>query len=508
MKLPLTKTFLVLSLIFFISSRIIFSQPVTQVFKVDPTYDFFGRDEVKAALIFQNSASDFYIDETYYNALEPESRQNIAFIINELGFTYQNNILVRLRGFLETDLPKVTVVLTTIKKRAGGYFNYGVPDVINLNTDFLFDRDALSKFFIHELGHFISFHLKEKMINKLDDIWLNELRAEWLASYFGYKDDYKYYPIYVKNDSLREWNNGRVDYAAINLFKDFLEKRFGSDFLKKLFIIHETGQELFNKTLLFSGSSFDLARLFMEFIIELYNTNSIGANSYITLSSSKPVFKLDFSLKDTQGYLVEILNPQNVAKLSLMVDGDVNKGSFLNIAIRKRLLDGSSETEYHEVTPGRAIIIDSSKAGSIFLGLFLFTAENFTEKKTIQSKVLSVELKELKNYKTSITDGSLIKLENSDLVYIVKGQYKRPISREILPLYGHLREAAVYELPQDTIETFITSNLIQRLGDSRVFEIIGNQKKWIENEAIFYSRGFEFNQVYIVNDLEFNYYAG
>lgn len=75
---------------------------------------------------------------------------------------------------------------------------------------------------------------------------------------------------------MREWRNERVDYGSVNLFKDFLARRYGVDFLKKLFIIQATGEELFNKTLLFSGSSLDLSRIFIEFINELYISGVFG----------------------------------------------------------------------------------------------------------------------------------------------------------------------------------------------------------------------------------------
>ncbi len=103
---------------------------------------------------------------------------------------------------------------------------------------------------------------------------------------------------------------------------------------------------------------------------------------------------------------MEIFNPQNVAKFSLKGDGPFNKETFLSMVIRKKLVNGFFETEYRRVSERESIIIDSSGAANLVIGLSLFGQDNFDESKTIQGKRISLELK----YPvTDFGDGTLIK---------------------------------------------------------------------------------------------------
>lgn len=127
---------------------------------------------------------------------------------------------------------------------------------------------------------------------------------------------------------------------------------------------------------------------------------------------------------------------------------------------------------------------------------------------------------------SSIKDGSLVKGIGQNDVYIVKivdtKKFKRLIlSPDVFNSYGHLRWGDIIDVPQDTIESFATSNLVRATvaGDPKVYllypeptSVNGSKngdsgvKRWVTDERVFGSLKLDWNAIYTINETDRNSY--
>lgn len=106
-----------------------------------------------------------------------------------------------------------------------------------------------------------------------------------------------------------------------------------------------------------------------------------------------------------------------------------------------------------------------------------------------------------------IKDGSLLQVQESGEMYIIKGEYVRHLKKEVLSYYPHLEHQKLIEIPSMQLDRYQRSNLIRYVEAPEVYEILPDGKKgWIKNETEFFSRGFNWDAVYIVNGSEFESY--
>ena len=57
--------------------------------------------------------------------------------------------------------------------------------MIHVNVDFIFDR-RIKDFIAHELQHLINWNQKERLVDLKEDVWLNEMRSEYVPSLLDY----------------------------------------------------------------------------------------------------------------------------------------------------------------------------------------------------------------------------------------------------------------------------------------------------------------------------------
>ena len=119
----------------------------------------------------------------------------------------------------------------------------------------------------------------------------------------------------------------------------------------------------------------------------------------------------------------------------------------------------------------------------------------------------------------TLTEGSLIKTTDRPEVYIINdkshGSYlgwKRHIfNPEVFNMYGHLNWNAINVVSQTTLDAYETSDLYKADVDPRVYSLEEYNstaiKHHIANVEAFNSRGYSWNQIFIVNEKEVNYYA-
>ena len=102
--------------------------------------------------------------------------------------------------------------------------------MIYLNSEYIRSSRAKS-FLAHEFTHLIVFNQKEREYGIEEDIWLNELLAEYASTLVGYDDIYegsnleKRVNIFLEepSDSIAEWQNEKTDYGVTNLFGQYFQ---------------------------------------------------------------------------------------------------------------------------------------------------------------------------------------------------------------------------------------------------------------------------------------------
>ena len=116
----------------------------------------------------------------------------------------------------------------------------------------------------------------------------------------------------------------------------------------------------------------------------------------------------------------------------------------------------------------------------------------------------------------TIQDGDLIRAQGTDDIYIVKlinnKQFKRLIiNPDIFDSYGHLEWSNVQDVSQITIDSYQTSNLVQRTGDSTIYRVFpdgdsGSKAQVTLPTNQFQSAGIDTDSIYTINTNEFNLY--
>ena len=267
-----------------------------QKFYVDKGYDAKSREEVVAVLQKVSNYAYFYLEKEWYQNLPDIQRAEVNNALYSLANEFDNNIYPKLTSFygsvwtpgIDND-PKITILFHQLKEGAGGYFNSGDEylkvqysksnqrEMIYVNADTLFSK-RLSAYVAHEFVHLITFYQKEKLRNVEEDVWLNELRAEYAPTYLGYNKNFtgSYLQQRVKdliltpNDSLTEWHGERADYGIINLFAHYLAENYGENILSDSMQSSKTGIASLDEALEKNGFSKNLFQVFTDFVITLY----------------------------------------------------------------------------------------------------------------------------------------------------------------------------------------------------------------------------------------------
>ncbi len=121
------------------------------------------------------------------------------------------------------------------------------------------------------------------------------------------------------------------------------------------------------------------------------------------------------------------------------------------------------------------------------------------------------------NAAVTIHEGDLIRGPDGIKVYIVNDKgYKRHIfNPEVFNMYAHLKWENIKDVSQDVLDSYTTSDLYRAAGDPKVYsleevnEAAGNAiKHWLDmTPAEFVAAGYSWDQVFVVNPEERDYYA-
>ncbi len=247
-----------INLILFIAlSNFVFAAEQQVSFFIDPSFDQEGREQLQAQLLKAGSEAYFYADQAWWNNLSQAEKGDTYSAIDRLDLQLKDKIYPELtktfgpewRPGIDRD-NRFFILFHPMKGTAGGYFrtedNYykvqaprsNEREMFYINTKALQDP-MLKSFAAHELMHLITFNQKERAFNVSEDVWLNELRAEYAPTFLGYDDPFQNSNLERRvkaflekpSDPLLEWRNEKEDYGLVNLLAQYLTEQYGVEIL-------------------------------------------------------------------------------------------------------------------------------------------------------------------------------------------------------------------------------------------------------------------------------------
>ena len=272
-------------------------------FNIDKQYDSAGRSQLSASLVWAGEKIYFYADNAWWNDLDPLERQRYGAVLSGLDAEFSRHIqpkLTELFGASAGSGPsrngKLTVLIHRMAKGTGGYINtadgyskYQSPgsnerEMVYFNTSFI-DAPLAKTYLAHEYTHLITFNQKERLRHVIEEVWLNEVRAEYSSTILGYDASFggSNFQQRVKsflNDpgkSLTEWENVPANYGAAHLWAQYVVDHYGVAILADSMKSDQTGIASIDYALKKNGFDVDFAQVFRDWIIALAaNDCSIG----------------------------------------------------------------------------------------------------------------------------------------------------------------------------------------------------------------------------------------
>lgn len=279
------------------------SEGQVKSFFVDSSFDLNHQEKVSAVLRKVSEKTYFYLENEWYQELTAEERKKIDEKLEKLGQGFDETIYPGITSIYGSEWKpgidndyRITILFHQMKKNAGGYFNNGDEypiiqspnsnerEMIYLNIAYL-DQDIMKSYIAHEFVHLVSFNQKERLRGVVEEIWLNEARADYAPTLLGYDDDYQNSNlqqrvrqfISLPSDSLTEWRNEAGDYGIANVFTQYLVENFGVEILVDSLQSSKIGIPSLNYALEKNEAEKDFSQIFTDWLIAIFlNDCQIG----------------------------------------------------------------------------------------------------------------------------------------------------------------------------------------------------------------------------------------
>ncbi|MBU2540152.1 hypothetical protein KJ786_03265 [Patescibacteria group bacterium] len=331
-------------------------------FFIDSSYDLNKRVSVSAVLLKVTPRAYFYADENWWN-FTPQNE--IYATLSSLGDEFDNKIYPVLTANygmewspgIDND-SKITILIHPMVEDAGGYFRSNdeylklqVPgsnerEMVYLSSMSLRDPNAKS-FLAHEFTHLIIFNQKNKIYNTEEEVWLNEMRAEYASTLLGYDDVFE--NSYIQNrvqlfsdepfDSITEWNGTESDYGAVNLFAQYLIDNYGKEILIDSLHSSKNGIDSINYALKKNGFTKDFTQIFTDWTIAVFINDCNFGKDYCYLNknlkdlhiyprinflplSGKSILSVTETTKDWAGNWFKVIGGKGDVKVSFISNSE------------------------------------------------------------------------------------------------------------------------------------------------------------------------------------------
>jgi len=349
---------------FFVSAR---SYGEKENLFVEQEYDKAGREDVAATIRYISTHAYFYIEDAWWENLALKDKNTVNQKLEELGKEFDKVIYPRLTSFygyewrpgIDSDY-RIAVLFHQTKEGVAGYFktvdeypktmasNSNEKEMVYLSVKDFEDK-YLKSYLAHEFTHLITFNQKDRLLGKQEDVWLNELRADYSPTLLGYDDEYtgtnlqKRLKQFLRtpSDSLVEWKNRQNDYGVINVFSQYLTEHYGTEILRDSMRSPYTGIASLNYALKEHEIKKDFSEIFTDWAIAVFvNDCSLGeaycfTNDYLKSirvapsliflpSTQESRLSLIYAVKEWSGHWYKIVGGNKGIKLEFQSLSDLN----------------------------------------------------------------------------------------------------------------------------------------------------------------------------------------
>lgn len=363
-------------------------------FFIQSDYDLEERSKTEAVLILETEPIDYYGDVNWWENLTEKKRDNYKDKLKELSTEFEEEIEPQMTDQFGgkpvhpvTEEKKVSVIFHPMEDSAGGYFNSGDQhskyqdpqsnemSLLYLNTDVL-DYENIGGFLAHEFMHLLTFNQKERIRGVREEVWLNELRAEYAPSFLGYNkkenstlDKRKETFLRDPDISMTEWIGQRADYGVISMFGHYLVDHYGVEILSDSLKSDEVGIPSINEALEENDYERDFSEIFNDFkLAVLINDCEVGeeycfkneklkdlevspATNYIPFTEDGSV-SIKYRTKNWAGNWHKITGGQGTLELNFEVKKDLK----VSIPYVLHKADGGYKIDYMKTKDGEGTI--------------------------------------------------------------------------------------------------------------------------------------------------------
>jgi len=530
-----------------------------ELFSVDSDFDKYGRNQLFATLRHVSDKLHFYVDDSYWNGLDTVHQNSFTANIANLAQEFENTIYPKETQFwgsepnpgIDGDF-RITILAEQLITGTGGYFNTAngytrtqVQDsnsreMIFLSAETVNSGSDLTKVFLaHEFQHLISFNQKELINKSSEDTWLNELRSEYSISLVGYNDVYYNSSLnrrtvsFMENpsDSLTEWPNEIADYSIATVFAEYLAEQYGNNILSETLKTSFIGINSLNNFLQTKGYLERFSDIFLRWMAAVYLNNTGLGSHYgyvqpelqaIKVRPQQSVyisgfneFSTSHSIKNWQPLWLEYNFNNSYSPPTKSVKIDINGQPDQNFLVSYITFfnDGRTRVDRLLVTAGKGTAyisnFSSGVSGVVVLATNGTKLSKFYTKEPAYNLSVKVSLVDTETVKTELLkDGALIKKPNEKEVYVIWGKYKRYLVPGVIALYGHLDPMNAIEVSPEVFNSYITSNYVKYLEDEKVYAVWPDATKhWMNiTPRQWDASSRDWNAIFVINDLELNYY--
>lgn len=296
--------FLVVFCLLFWAQNIAFG--ASTKFNIDSSYDAAKRQSMNANLMRSSGRAYFYMDSAYWSKLNDIEKTKAQAALSDLAQEYDAHIYPKITEFYGSEWnpgidkdPKVYFVFHEMSNNTAGYFRekdqydrLQVPtsnqkEVVFLNAEYLLSPNIKS-YLAHEFTHLAIFNRKTRINGNGEEVWIQELLAEYTPTLLGYNNvatDNTYLEKRVRKftedsgKSIVDWQNDPAGYAAGSLFIHYAVDQYGPGLLKAMYRSSYTGINGFNDALRSVGAKENFQEVFNNWTIASFlNDCSISQN--------------------------------------------------------------------------------------------------------------------------------------------------------------------------------------------------------------------------------------
>lgn len=531
-----------------------------EAFFVNAGFDIANRQGLDATLHRISERAYWYIEDAAWAELASTDRVRISEALVALATEFDTRIYptttamwgAEARPGIDGDA-RITILLHRLNQGAGGYFDTihsyspqqaqgtNAREMVVVNLDSLLSRQA-HIFLAHEFQHLISLNQKEFTWGISEDVWLNELRAEYTVSLMGYNTPFAGSSLESRVDTLKRfptdsalaWGGTRADYGQVALLAEYLVGRFGEGILRDTLRANAAGIASIDAWLAGRGHRERFADVIADWWVANIVNDPVAdprfgyARPELTAMHAQPSF-VALARQDTEHVAVAeaagwepITHDFRVADVlasgdsavRIAVNGD-SRGVWKIRAVTINR-DGALRAYDVPVNGGAATLIiepGHTIERIVIAGAHIGQQSNWEQSPALpwEARMRVIPLTEIPSDAFMIPgtptdlEGALIKRNNAETeMYVITRGYKRYLRPEIIALYGHLDPARVIPLEPAVFDSYPTASYIRVEGDEKVYAVWPDgTKHWLRmSGAQFGASGRDWNAIFTVSPAE------